>query len=61
MTNEQDYAEKCNIILNWAERKPKFRTDFIESVLSFIENTEFITNSQMNAIDNIIEKYKIVI
>jgi len=59
MTNEKEYTDKCNMILNWADRKPKFNKDFIESVIAFMEESDYITDSQMNAIDNIIEKCRI--
>ncbi len=71
MSNEAEYKDKCEAILNWAYKanKTKYRmrpgkrfdTSFIESVQSFIENEDFVSDSQMTSINNIIEKYRIKI
>jgi len=59
-----EYIKKINRIIKWAENKKgkPFDTSFCKSVKDFIENSEENepTNLQKNAIDNIIEKFKII-
>lgn len=54
------YEIKCEIILEWAEKKPFFDTTVVEGILDWISEHE-ITSEQMRAIDNIIDGFKIYI
>ncbi len=54
-----EYSEKIDKILKWAQKRKKFDTTFLLSVKDFIENEDFISDAQMQSIDNIIEKCKI--
>ena len=54
-----EYSEKIDKILKWAQKQKRFDTTFVLSVKDFIENNDFISDSQMESIDNIIEKCKI--
>ncbi len=54
-----DIEEKCWAVLNWAEDKPWFDTEFVDSVLSQYEEKGFASDAQENAIDNILEKFNI--
>lgn len=60
MTVRESYINKCENIILWSEERPDFNVDFVKSVL---EQLEFSTKSpsakQAEAIDNIIEKFKI--
>ena len=56
---EIEYIQKCETILQWAITRKKFDISFIENVLSFIEENDFITEKQMNAIDKIIKNFRI--
>lgn len=54
-----DYENKCKMILEWAENKRFFDTSVIEGILEWIEEDNELTNSQMQAIDNIINGFGI--
>ena len=63
MTNKSDielYLEACEAILRWADEKDRgFDTEFVESVVSQLEAGHDPSERQMNAIDNIIDKFHI--
>jgi hypothetical protein len=59
-----DIEDKINLILKWADRKnfvsfKKFDTSFVESVKNWIQEHDPSQN-QIDAIDNIITKFKIL-
>lgn len=54
------YGAKLSAILNWAsDEKPDFDTAFIESVQAQLESKGSISTRQMEAVDNIIDRFKI--
>lgn len=55
---EYDYQAKCEMILEWAKTKRFFDTSIVEGILDWISEHE-ITYTQIRAIDNIIDKFKI--
>ena len=58
MSNAIEYKSKMIKILEWStHRKKAFDTSFIESVLDFVEQNDFISDKQMECIDNIITKF----
>ena len=63
MANKSDielYLEKCEAILCWADEKDRgFDTGFVESVVGQLEAGRDPSERQMNAIDNIIDKFHI--
>lgn len=56
---ELEPDEKIEMVLEWAKDKPKFDTEFIESLNEFFENNGHLTESQEDALDNIIHKWGI--
>jgi hypothetical protein len=58
-SNEMLYKEKCDDILNWATKKPKFDQRFIQSIKDYIDKNNYISEKQMNCVDNIITKFKL--
>lgn len=54
-----DYSEKIDAILNWARSKPNFDTEFVESVENQLNERGDLTSAQEEALDNIIEKFRI--
>jgi len=61
--NLQDFEEaetKIENILEWAsDTDADFDTDFVESVYDRIQKVGYVTEAQMNALDNIIERWRI--
>jgi len=57
-----EYLEKIEKIEKWAkDKKGKlFDTNFVRNVKHYIEDNDFIGEKQKEAIDNIIEKFKII-
>lgn len=54
------YGAKLSAILNWAlDEKPDFDTKFVESVQAQLESKGSISTRQMEAVDNIIDRFKI--
>ena len=57
---ESETVCKIHIILDWAnESNPKFVTNFVNSVLEWHKKGNQITFKQIDAIDNIYEKFKV--
>lgn len=57
-----EYIKKIDIIIEWSKgRKKPFDTSFVESVKEFVVANESISERQMKCIDNIIDKFKIVV
>ena len=54
-----EYIQKCEKILDWSQRKPKFNNEFVKSVLKFIEENNYISEKQIQCVDKIITKFKI--
>lgn len=51
---------KIENILEWAsDTDADFDTEFVESVYDRIQKVGYVTESQMNALDNIIERWRI--
>lgn len=53
------YDQKIAAILEWAEDNEEFDTDFIESVQQKAAKFGGLTKGQQDAIDSIIEKFRI--
>jgi len=53
------YKGKIAKILEWAESKPSFNTEFVESISDNIEERGRVTDKQAEAIDNIIRRCRI--
>jgi hypothetical protein len=54
-----DCEKKCQSILDWAEGKDWFDTEFVESILEQIDHGYEPTPAQEDAIDNIINRFNI--
>lgn len=46
-------------IYDWCEFKPWFDTEFIDSLQEFYEKTGFLTEAQMESLQNIIDRFHI--
>lgn len=59
--SEIEYSLKCDAIVEWAENKKgkPFDTTFVVSISDHIKNMGFISQKQMDSIDNILTKFKI--
>lgn len=55
MTDE----EKIELIMEYAEKHPKFETGFVESLENFLDKFGSLTENQSAALDNIIYKFRI--
>lgn len=55
----EEYREKCEAIIDWAEDRDDFDTDFVVSVMDQIDERDFITEAQKQGIDNIINRFGI--
>ena len=53
------YKGKIAKILEWAESKPSFNTEFVESISDNIEERGRVTDKQAEAIDNVIRRCRI--
>lgn len=54
-----DYGAKLEAIMTWAEDKPDFDTSFVESMQERYESTRGLTSNMEQAIDNIIDQWRI--
>lgn len=54
-----EYSHKISGILKWADQQENFSTTFVEKISEVLENRGKLSVKQMNAIDNIIEKFDI--
>lgn len=54
-----DYLDKAYAIMEWAESKSKFDTEFVESIIRQLEEGKEASSSQETAIDNIIDGFRI--
>ena len=61
MTDEQciEYEAKIQAIFDFGDGNENFSTAFVESVNEQFLKNEFLTERQMDAIDNIITKWRI--
>jgi len=50
-------TDKCALILNWAQGNKSFDTTFVLSVLEFIDDHDYVTEAQQQALDNIIKNF----
>lgn len=53
-----DYESKCNAILKWSRDQPNFNAYVVESILDWMYDHD-LSSSQEQAIDNIIDGFKI--
>lgn len=51
--------DKIDLVLEWAESNPNFDTTFIESIALYYDTHGCLTDRQIEALDNIIEKFRI--
>lgn len=51
--------EKIDMVLEWAESHSNFDTTFIENINEFLSRVGRLTDSQTDALDNIIERFHI--
>ena len=58
-SQSDDTTDKINMILDWAEDHPTFDTEFVENIQSQFEDSGSISDAQDQALDNIIERWKI--
>lgn len=56
---KEEAEEKLEMVLNWAEDHPKFDTGFVESLQDALETYGRLTEAQGNALDNIIDRFRI--
>ncbi len=56
-----EYEDKCAAIMSWADERgdDDFDTTFVESIQEQIEKGRDLTQKQMDAIDNIIDQFRI--
>lgn len=54
-----EQIEKLELILDWADDNPDFDTAFVEELYDCHEHRGHLTDRQEEALDNIIEKFKI--
>ena len=54
-----DAEDKINLIMDWAEGRDDFDTEFVESLAEQWEAHGYLSGTQEQALDNIIEKWKI--
>ena len=61
MEKEQqiEYERKIQAIFDFGDGNENFDTSFVESVNEQFLKNEFLTDKQMDAIDNIIERWRI--
>jgi len=59
--SETEYSLKCDAIIEWAENKKgkPFDTTFVVSISDHIRDAGFISQKQMDCIENILTKFKI--
>lgn len=53
------YLEKINKILEWSAKRPRFNTKFVEDVKDKVFEYGTITDKQREAVDRIIDSFKI--
>ncbi len=55
-----DAGEKIEMVLEWADEQGRgFDTEFIESLDNYYSAMGYLTQKQMDALDNIIAKWRI--
>ena len=54
-----DDEQKIDMVLEWAESRPNFDTEFIHSLKEALDEYDELTYSQSEALDNIIKKFRI--
>lgn len=54
-----DCYMKCEAIMEYARKHPRFDTEFVESVMEQIENGREPSDTQEAAVDNIIDGFRI--
>lgn len=55
-----DAREMIELILGWAEDKPMFDTSFVEKLSDKLDDGKELSDKQVAALENIIEKWDIV-
>ena len=60
MVSRYDYLEeRIETVLNWAADHPDFDLEFVESLKKQLEDRGSFSDKQEEALDNIIEKWRI--
>lgn len=59
MLGRNDVGDKLVRIIDWADNNPKFKADFVESLYDKYERDGQLTVKQEEALDNIIDRFKI--
>ena len=59
--NDASQREKVDAVLDWAEDHEFFDPQFIESLASWLEDNDELTEKQEEALDRIIERFNIEI
>ena len=54
MNNQELYVRKIDLILKWAPSTPTFNSAFVVSLFKYTQEGKILSDSQKNAIDNII-------
>lgn len=59
MLRGNDVGDKLVKIIDWADNNPKFNTGFVEALYNEYELKGQLTVKQEEALDNIIDRFKI--
>lgn len=51
--------EKIDLVLDWADDHPEFDASFVESLEVYLDNRPELTQTQREALDNIIARWRI--